>query len=190
MRSLRWLSLLGMVISLGTFAVAAPARAASTDPASCPLKPSSATPPGEAWAFTDTGPPSSAHPGVSSSYTHGRGTWGAGRGSGTICVEDGTSAGASHNLVLAVAGQARISPQITRLGHPGVGLVLKVSVNASDDQACTAGTHGTVTLFASYYQGHHDSVQFHFAAPCGAYDYTYSGSAVHALIADDGHQVS
>jgi hypothetical protein len=197
-RPLRWGAVLGVLVSMGTFGELLtndpPARAgsppASADPAACPLKPSSQSPAGEAWAFTQTGPPSSPHPGITSSYTHGRGTWSNGHGAGTICNEDSVSGHASHNLVLAVAGSARISPHITRLGHLGAGLVLNVSVSASDDQSCPAGTRGTVTLFASYYQEHRDSLQLHLAGGCSAYDYTYTGAQLHVLIADDGRQVN
>jgi len=47
-----------------------------------------------------------------------------------------------------------------------------------------------VTLFASYYQEHHDSLQLHFTGGCSAYDYTYGGSQLHVLIAEDGRQVN
>ncbi len=189
-RQLRRAGVLGVAIALGLFGEApAGGVAASADPAACPLKASSLAPAGEAWAFTQTGPPSSAHPGISSSYTHGRGKWTNGHGAGTICNEDSVSAGPSHNLVLAVAGAAHISPHTTHLGHLGVALVLHVTVSASDDQTCAAGTRGTVTLFASYYQEHRDSVQLRFSG-CDAYDYTYTGSQLHVLIADDGRQVN
>jgi hypothetical protein len=169
---------------------ATPAAGAATDPAACPLKASSQTPSGEAWAFTQTGPPSSPHPGVTSSYTHGRGTWSSGHGSGTICNEESVSGKPSENLVLAVAGSAHVSPRITRLGHLGAGLVLRVTVSASDDVSCPSGTAGTVTLFASYYQEHRDSLQLHLGGGCSAFDYTYTGPALHVLIADDGRQVN
>jgi hypothetical protein len=187
--------LLALVAGLGMAAAmlcgwsAAEARGASADPAACPLKAVSTIPSGEAWAFTQTGAPSTPHPGIVSSYTHGRGTWANGRGTGTICNEDSVSGHAAQNLLLAVSGASRISPGITRLGHPGVGLVLKVAVSASDDRACPAGTRGSVTLFASYFQSHHDSVALRFGGGCGAYDYTYTGPQVHVLIADDGREV-
>jgi hypothetical protein len=168
----------------------ASAQSASADPATCPLKPSSQSPTGEAWAFTQTGPPSSPHPGITSSYTHGRGAWTSGHGAGTICNEDSVTGHPSHNLVLAVAGSARVSPHITRLGHLGAGLALNVTVSASDDQTCPAGTRGTVTLFASYYQEHHDSLQLHLAGTCSSYDYTYTGAQLHVLIANEGRQVN
>ncbi len=165
-------------------------RPASADPAACPLKASASIPSGEAWAFTQTGAPTTPHPGITSSYTHGRGTWTGGRGTGTICNEDSVTGHASHNLVLAVGGAARVSPRITRLGHLGAGLVLEVTVSASDDESCPPGARGTVTLFASYYQEHHDSLQLRFTGGCSAYDYTYGGSQLHVLIAEDGRQVN
>jgi len=187
-RHLHWAGVLGVVVGLSAFAEA-PARAVSADPAACPLKASSVIPSGEAWAFTETGPPSTPHPGITSSYTHGRGTWTNGRGSGTICNEDSVTGHPSHNLVLAVGGSSRISTNITRLGHLGAGLLLNVTVSASDDETCPVGTRATVTLFASYFQGHHDSVQFHFTGGCGAYDYTYVGSQLHVVIANNGQAV-
>jgi hypothetical protein len=186
------LGVLGEVSAVGVPSALASKRAgtASTDSARCPLKASSVSPSGEAWAFTQTGPPSTPHLGITSSYTHGRGDWTNGHGSGTICTEDSVTAHPAHELVLAVAGSSRISPRITRMGRLGVGLALKVTVSASDDQTCPLGTRGTVTLFASYYQEHHDSLQLRFSGGCSSYDYTYTGSQLHVLIADDGHQVT
>jgi hypothetical protein len=197
-RPLRLAAVLCALASVGIFGETLtsdpPARAsgspAAAYPAACPLKPSSSSPTGAAWAFSETGQPSTPHPGIASSYTHGRGTWTNGHGAGTICNQDSVSAHPAHNLVLAVAGSARISPHITRLGHLGVGLALNVTVSASDDQSCPAGTRGTVTLFASYYQGHHDSLQLRLAGACSSYDYTYTGSQLHVLIADNGRQVN
>ncbi len=187
---LTWpLALIALALAVGVPGATAGSGSAAADPAACPLKASSTIPSGEAWAFTETGAPSTPHPGIASSYTHGRGTWAGGRGRGTICNEDTVSAHPSHNLVLAVAGAARTSPEITRLGHLGVGLVLKLAVSASDDPACPAGTRGTATLFASYFQGHHDSIALRFTGSCGAYDFTYSGSQVHVVIADNGGAV-
>jgi hypothetical protein len=200
-RTVRRASVLAVVVGLGAFGGASasglpstravdPARIASVDAATCPLKASSVSPSGDAWAFTQTGPATTPHPGITSSYTHGRGTWTNGRGSGTICTEDSVTAHPAHELVLAVAGSSYISPRITHMGRLGVGLALKVTVSASDDQTCPVGARGTVTLFASYYQEHHDSLQLRFSGGCSSYDYTYSGSQLHVLIADDGHQVN
>ena len=95
-----------------------------------------------------------------------------------------------RDIVLRVAGAATLSPQVKHLGLLGVAITLAVSVAASDDGACSAGTAGTVTLFASYYAVHRDSISLHFAAACGDHDHTFTGAAVHVLIARAGHQVS
>jgi hypothetical protein len=142
------------------------------------------------WAFTETGPPSGRHPGISSSYTHGRGNWTAGRATGTVCSEDSPITGPSRNLVLTVAGKAKLSPGITELGLPGVGLVLPVRVSASDDSGCPGGTRGTVTLFDSYHAIHRDSVSLHFAAACAIHDHRYGGSQLKVLITRHGAQVN
>jgi hypothetical protein len=168
----------------------ASARARASGTAQCPLKPTSTIPGGEAWAFTVTGRPSTPRGGVSSTYTHGRGGWGGARGSGTICSQDTITGHAPRDLVLKVGGSAHVSPGITRLGRLGTGLALNVTVLASNDEHCVSGTRGTVVLFASYYQGHRDSVQLHFAAGCASHDATYLGPHVVALIARNGHQVN
>jgi|GEM_PF-2075335 len=185
------LALLGVAAGLAVFAVALPsAGAAGAGQLKCPLKASSEVPPGEVWAFHETGAPSTPHPGIASFYTHGRGGWGGGHGSGTICEEDSLSTGPSHTIVLTVAGPSRVSPLVTRLGHPGVELGLSVSVSASDDPACPTHTRGAVTIFASYYEGHYDKVQLHFNGSCAAYSATFLGPHVSALIADNGRQVN
>ncbi len=166
-------------------ASAAPARGVR-----CPLESSSTIPSGEAWAFHDTGLPSTPHPGVASAYIHGRGGWAGGRGSGTICWQNRAASGGSHDIVLTVSGSLRLSPRVTRLGHPGVVLVLHASVAASDDPACAAGAHGTVTIFASYYEGHHDSVELRFNSGCTPYDAAFLGPTLYALIAENGRQVN
>jgi len=192
----------GVLACVGAFTIAAGAGAAvsaiatasngasAAAPAKCPLKSSSSTPAGDAWAFHDSAVPSSPQLAVSSSYVHGRGGWGGGHGSGTICLQHSSSGGGSHEVVLAVAGSARVYPGVTQLGHRGVRLTLHVSVAASDDQSCPAGSHGSVTLFASYYELHRDSLQLRFGAACAAYADTFSGSQLSALIAENGHQVN
>lgn len=190
-RHRRWTAVLGVAASLAAFTASVTgSNAAPGDAAKCPLKSSSTIPPGDAWAFHETGPPSASHPGVISSYTHGRGEWRGGRGSGTICQEDTPTSGPPHKIVLPVAGSASVSPRVTRLGHLGVVLVLNVSVADSDDPTCLSGTRGTVTIFASYYEGHHDSVKVHFNGSCTAYSATFLGPRVYALISANGHQVN
>ena len=67
---------------------------------------------------------------------------------------------------------------------------MNATVSASSDPSCPTGTQGTITLFASYYQGHHDSVQLHFSDSCAPYNATYLGSQLIALIAENGRQVN
>jgi len=181
---------LGVILAVSLIALSGSADGASRAGVRCPLKSSSAIPSGDAWAFHETGVPSTPHPGITSSYIHGRGDWGGGHGSGTICQENRSSTGPSRDIVLTIAGSSHVSPGITRLGHPGAGLALDATVAASSDPRCSDGTHATVTIFASYYEGHHDSVQLHFAGGCTPYDATFLGSQLYALIAENGHQVN
>jgi hypothetical protein len=156
----------------------------------CPIKASAASTPVE-WAFTESAPPGGPHKGIISSYTHGRGRWQAGRASGTVCHTDLLSGGkGSENLVLAMAGAAKLSPRVTRGGLPGVELALKVNVAASDDPACPAGGTGTVTLFASYFSVHRDTVRLRFAAACATHDHLFTGPSLHVLITRKGAQVN
>jgi hypothetical protein len=156
---------------------------------SCPLKAGSPSGGDVQWAFTESGPPIGKHDGIRSSYTHGRGNWTAGHATGKACSQDSVSKGRARNLVLSVAGKAKLSPRVTELGLPGVRLVLPVRVSASDDSACPSKTRGTITLFASYYAIHRDSLQLHFAAGCTRHNLTYHGSQLHVLIARHGGQV-
>lgn len=166
------------------------AGAKSPDRAACPLKVGSPSGGDVQWAFTETGPPSGGHRGISSSYTHGRGSWTSGRATGRICSQDSLTKGPSRNLVIGVAGKAKLSPRITELGLLGVRLALPVRISASDDRACAAGTRGTVTLFASYFAVHRDSLSLHFAVGCADHDHLYRGSQLHVLIARHGAQVN
>ena len=161
-----------------------PSAAAAT---SCPLQPSSKLPSGEAWAFTYGGP-TVAGEGSRVGYTHGRGSW-AGRGGGTICMSAEVPGAGKAQLVLDVTGGAKVSPRITRLGHLGVGLTLNVKV-ASSQTICPSSTQGSVVIFASYFESHHDSVRLSFQAPCTALDVAFHGTQLKALIARNGGQVN
>lgn len=183
--------LLGFVAGLSLLVQVARGNTTPAGQAKCPLQASSTIPPGDAWAFHETGvPTTTSGRGIASSYTHGRGGWGGGRGSGTICEEDLSSSGPPHNIVFTVAGSSHVSPRVTRLGHLGAALVLNGSVTASDDPTCLVGARGTVTLFASYYEGHHDSLQLHFANSCMADNATFGGPQLYVVIANNGHQVN
>lgn len=157
----------------------------------CPIRAGSPSGGSVQWAFTESGPPSGSHPGIASSYTHGRGNWSGGHASGTACHEDGLTGGhGSRELVLKIVGSARLSPGITRMGLRGVALELKGTVSASSDPACATGTHGTVTLFASYYSVHRDSLQLRFTGGCSDHDHAYTGSQLHVLLTRNGAQVN
>jgi hypothetical protein len=156
----------------------------------CPIMASAASTPVE-WAFTESSPPSGPHRGIASSYTHGRGRWQAGRASGTVCHTDLLSGGkGSRNLVLAMAGASTLSPRVTRGGLLGVELALKVKVAASDDPSCPSGGAGTVTLFASYFSVHRDTLRLRFAGTCSAHNHLFGGPGLHVLITRKGAQVN
>ncbi len=183
------------LLSAGGVSLAAsassPATGRAASSAHCPIGAGSPSGGSVQWAFTESGPPSGSHPGVASSYTHGRGNWSNGHATGTACHEDSLTGGhGSRELVLKIAGSARLSPGITRRGMRGVALELKGTVSASSDPECTTGTKGTVTLFASYYSVHRDSLQLHFVGGCEDHDHTYSGSQLHVLLTRDGAQVN
>ena len=171
------------------------ARAADhiPNPGRCPIGVGSPTGGDVQWAFSDSGAPSNV-PALGTYYTHGRGTWTNGHAGGTVCIdesnlgaEDGT-----RDLVLKIASSAHLSPDVTRMGLPGVQLELKGVLSASNDpDDCPAGTHGTVTLFASYHATHRDSLELKFIGGCGdEHDHTFTGPQLHVLIARDGAQVN
>jgi hypothetical protein len=135
-------------LALG-LAFAGGAAAAVTCPASASAAAGSSAGPVQ-WEFSVIGAPTAGASGVTSSWTRGNGVWSGGRATGTICSEDKGSF-ARRDLVLKVSGSSLLVPKTTRLGLLGVSIVLPVTVSASDEEACPSATHGTVTLFASYY---------------------------------------
>ncbi len=140
------------------------------------------------WAFSDTSPALGAARGTSA-YTHGRGGWTGGRANGTVCLSESGPGSAKRDLALAVAGSAKLSTGVTRLGLPGVELALAVRVSASDDPACATGATGRLTLFASYHEAHRDSAALRFRSGCADHDVRYGGSHLHVLITRGGAQV-
>lgn len=197
MRLLTPLILLAAAASMLSSGVVLPAGAASTGTAHsagsarCPIGAGSPSGGSVQWAFTESGPPSGSHPGIASSYTHGRGNWSGGHATGTACHEDSLTGGhGSRELVLKITGSARLSPGITRMGLRGVALELKGTVSASNDPACATGAHGTVTLFASYYSAHRDSLQLRFTGGCADHNHTFTGSQLHVLLTRNGAQVN
>jgi len=165
------------------------AAAAVTCPASASAATTSTTGPVQ-WAFSVLGAPTTGASGVKSSWTRGNGTWNTGRATGTICSEDKAPGSPRRDLVLKVSGSSVLAPHTTRLGLLGVSIVLPVTVTASDDAACAKATHGTITLFASYYSVHRDSIVLHFTGGCAAHDHTFTGTIVRVLITRNGAQVN
>jgi len=184
-------SLVAVIASLAAavpLVLAGGAQASVTCPASASA--ASATTAGPVqWEFSVIGAPSAGASGVTSSWTRGNGVWNTGQATGTICSEDKGSF-ARRDLVLKVTGSSLLTPKTSRLGLLGVSVVLPVSVGASDDAACPKGTHGTVTVFASYYSVHRDSIALHFTGACADHDHTFTGAAVKVLITRNGAQVN
>jgi len=184
----RRLRLLIAAASLAVTALATSSGVAAPS-AACPASVAASAGP-VAWVFSQLGAPSPASAGLSWSWTRGSGSWAAGAGTGTICSQDRGGGRPTRNLVLTVAGASTLSPQIVRYGLPGVAITLPVRVSATDDGSCPRGTRGTVTLFASYYSVHRDSIALRFARACRSHDHTFTGTAVHVEISRNGAQVN
>jgi hypothetical protein len=165
------------------------AAAAAAAKVTCPASASASSGPVQ-WAFSELGAPRGGAGGANWSWTHGRGSWSAGSASGTICSEDKGPSIARRDLVLRVSGASVLSPRVTRGGRLGVALVLPVTVAASDDPACAAQTKGTVSLFATYYSVHVDTIALRFGGGCADHDHAFSGAIVKVLIARNGAQVN
>ena len=163
--------------------------ASASGQVTCPLAPGSPSGGDVQWAFSDSGRP--VGNAVKSSYVHGRGSWASGRATGTACTTASpTNGGGVRDLVLAASGKSKLTGRVTQAGLLGVRLVLPVKVRASDDKACATGATGTITLFASYYSVHRDTMQTHFNSRCTGHNQSYNGSALHVYIARHGAQVN
>ena len=186
-RPLRRLAAL-LTPAAATVAVLAPG-AADARP-TCPLGPNIPHSSGVQWGFSVSGLPAGGHKGITSSYTHGHGTWSAGRATGAVCHQEAGGGIAARHVVTRVArAPAKLTGHVMRLGRLGVELIVPLVVTGSDDSACAKGTRGTVTLFASYYDVHVDSARLHFAGGCSAHDHTYRGGSLKVLITRSGAQV-
>jgi hypothetical protein len=176
---------------IGLVALGVGVSAASAEPGQvvCPIAPGTPSGGEVQWAFSDTGHP--AGNAIKSSYVHGRGSWTNGRATGTVCSTDSpTKTGVVRHLVLAVGGQSKLTGRVTENGLLGVRIVVPVKVRVSDDMTCATGATGVITLFASYYSIHRDTMHIHFGAPCAGHNLSYGGPALHVYIARDGAQVN
>jgi hypothetical protein len=192
MRTIRGGGFVAVLVASAAISISGVAgvAAAKPDPAQCPAGIASSSSAVQ-WVWSAIGAPSSAAASVSSSVSGGHGTWRKGQAGGTICVQLTGSGGARRNVVLTVSGPSKLSPSVTKLHELGIGLVLAVTVSATDDAAaCPDATTGTVRLFASYYEVHKDRAILTFAAPCAGDDLTFEGSILHVEIARDGHQIT
>jgi hypothetical protein len=143
------------------------------------------------WAFTGLGAPSASKAGVTDSWFRGTGTWDNGGAHGTICADDQGGGAPKNRIVLVTSSTAAaLTPHVTKLGLLGVAIVIPVTVSATSDSACPKGTSGTVTLFASYYATHHDSLVAHFKSACSDHDLTFTGTDLHVEISRNGAQVN
>jgi len=184
------LTLVVLAAALGAASMLALAGGASAS-VTCPASASAAGTTGPVqWAFSVLGAPTAGASGVTSSWTRGNGTWNTGRATGTICSEDKAPGTPRRSLVLKVSGASVLLPKTTRLGLVGVSIALPVTVSASDDTACPKATHGTVTLFASYFSVHRDSIALHFTGACASHNHTFTGAIVKVLITRNGAQVN
>jgi hypothetical protein len=67
-------------------------------------------------------------------------------------------------------------------GYPGNLIKTSLTVTASTDPACTVGTRGHITMYASYNGVRSDSMQFFFDAGCADQDHLYHGPQVVAQV--------
>jgi hypothetical protein len=181
--------LCGVVAVVAVVVVVSPATARSGR-VGCPLQPGVPSGGDVQWAFSDSGRPDGDT--VRTSYAHGRGSWTGGRATGTVCITDSPTnqGGGVRDVVLAVRGASGLAGRVTQGGLLGVRMVLRVKVRASDDRSCATGASGTVTLFASYFSVHRDTMRTHFGSRCTGHNLDYSGSALHVYIARQGAQVN
>ena len=176
------------VAALVVLLVAVPAGA-KPGKVACPLAPGAPSGGDVQWAFSDSGLP--VGNAVRTSYVHGRGSWTSARATGTVCTSDSLRKGSGvRDLVLTVGGTSKLTGRVTQSGLLGVRLVLPVKVSASNDVACAKGATGTITLFASYYSVHRDTMQIQFESQCTGHNRSYSGSALDVYIARHGAQVN
>jgi hypothetical protein len=67
------------------------------------------------------------------------------------------------------------SHEAMKWGYPGNLIKTSLTVTASTDPACTVGTRGHITMYASYNGVRSDSMQLSFDAGCSDQDHLYHG---------------
>lgn len=142
------------------------------------------------WIWSAYGKPSSSGSSVSYSQSGGKGTWASGQATGTICSENQGGGEPKRSIVLSVSGASKLTAGAKQLGLTGVALSFPVTVSKSGDSAvCPVGATGTVSLFASYYSVHKDTVTMQFAGTCAAWNETFTGSILHVEISHNGAEI-
>jgi hypothetical protein len=129
------------------------------------------------WGF-HTGSPIT---GATGSYARGHGhiNLGANTVSGILCQVDRVRHRPDRLIIMTVEHHlVGHSHHAVKWGVPGNIMKIIVRVRSSTDPRCTVGTHGRVTLFASYNGVRSDSVQFSFPAACDDHDHLYHGRQV------------
>lgn len=150
----------------------------TTSGPSCPLYSGSGIPAGSGI------PPWGFHASQGAAYAHGWGNINLDTNwiSGYICQDD-----RRHNQAVSI--KVTLEPHIiyhthhaTMWGYPGNLIEAHVKVVYSNDAQCEVGTHGKVTMYASYNGVRSDSIQFSFPAACRDQDQLYHGPQVDAQV--------
>ena len=94
------------------------------------------------WGFTGLGAPSASKAGITSSWFRGNGTWNGGAAQGTIRADDSGGGAPKTRIALKVSGSSALSPQITKYGYKGVGLVPRRDRGEHRRQALPEGDEG------------------------------------------------
>lgn len=129
------------------------------------------------WGF-HTGSPIA---GATGSYARGHGdiNLDANTVSGILCQVDRIRHHPDRLIIMTVEHHLVYhSHHAVMWGFPGNIMKIVVRVQSSTDPSCKVGTHGNVTLFASYNGVRSDSVQFFFPAACSDHDHLYHGPQV------------
>jgi hypothetical protein len=132
------------------------------------------TPP---WGFHSGAPIT----GATGSYARGHGdiSLGANTVSGILCQVDRVRRQPDRLIIMTVEHHLVYhSHHAVKWGVPGNIMKIIVRVRSSTDPQCKVGTHGRVTLFASYNGVRSDSVQFAFPGACSDHDHLYHGRQV------------
>jgi hypothetical protein len=131
----------------------------------------------EEWGF-HAGQPSAGR-GTSYARGHGKIDLGASTATGIMCQVDRMHDDSEHQVILTIGRKViYTSHHAVMFGVEGNVMKIHVTVTSSTDAQCAAGTHGVVTIFASYNNIHEDLVQFWFPPACKDHRHRYTGGSV------------